>query len=835
MVLPDGYFPLIQNARIKDGIPVVRNGVTQVIASTGLPVGGTYLGAYITDDLKVIAIGDAGAGKLYMWTGAAWSEITATTGAAGNTRLSSASAPVHFAVVREPMVFDMQVFTDPADRYLVVQNLIDYPLIINTKTAYITAGDINKSAPLERPDSKVAAAQPVCGAYFNLQGSVSKTESDAAKMPATITLDSTGQWLQVDLKTTIVDGTNVTFQFPNVSLAVEPYQMFFVYSCADADIFKRLKVSLVTSVGAEYVVYDPDDPVTVPINTVIRGPSNTSYNHAALSLYGVDSGGTDIALPATNYNRVKLTWNGDPPPADIALKIYAIAFGGQIQYGARFAITYFCGGWDSASYREGGGPRTESPPTHCVIERTPTLQEIGGTPLPGVRLAEASGFRYRYRIRYPNPATLSATSPATHLLVYAQYTGSEAEYTLTNWNPPRIGKYTGGAWAYESGTAYTMRTLDVNAEAITRRRIPSEFMTAIPIGSTMLFNGARLFIGNAKIDTTTTGVGQIAITERDYPFRASFRVRNSNGYIDPDSGTYASIPNQTIKRIVEASASPIGADGVIVLSDQGYYSLDASSAAALSAPRWMSPVGTMAARSVGVWQGEVSWLDTELQVRSLKYDAASISKNVVENYLAAIPESQLDRVCGIVFKDCYHIAMSQELGGGQGTVGVFDYRLQAWTFDSKPFDIRDWFVIKSGNHFKLYAVHADLTIHEHESTSTTDNGTAITATIRSKTIAHPEVSSLVLGQAHLRTSALTSTITVTRTAAEDSAKTKSGTISTTASGTITMLWKSDRSGGVVPSLHADAISVTVQLSAVSGFKIFDANIEILEANGGPDA
>lgn len=840
-VLGQGEFALLQNFRLGYRCLETRYGTSSAINANGI-ASGTVLGELDTETYSFRAIADGGTTKLYYRNGSSWDEFTAGSGHHGSTRFSSTTARVRFAIIRSPMMPGMNEFSDPADTYLVAQNGLERARIICLRSDALANDDVAIVASVDPPRISSAVAKPILSKFFTITASsgVSAATSDA-DITAAITTGTYGKFIDISFLTTVDDGDNATITFNSIATTNDPTQFHMVYQGSLDSPWDKIKVSLITSTGTEYVIHDPAQASSVPIVGFASGKAadpNQSYQQVAFDLGRVWSSGSPAAFPTGNYNRIKFTWVGDPLATALPLKIYAAGFGGQIQYGADFGITYFCGQPDptTSPYREGGGSRSESALTPCTLARTQTLGEVGGTPIPGIHLAEQAGFRYRFQISYPNPPTLSATSPITHLLIYGRFVGS-SQMTLANWDPPQVGKYSGGSWVYESGDANTILTETINSERITPRKAPSTFQLPIPIGTEMIYNGGRLAIANARFDTTDTGVGQVAFSVEGEPFRFSYRVTSDDGYINPDSSTIARTENETIEALVPGSNSPLGAENILIFTRRGLYSTDNSDALNLSVLRYLGPHGTLSPKSVVVHEGNIIWLDSNRQVRMMGSEYDIISRGVIEKNLLDIPVARLPFVAACVFEDRLHLAVTPASGSTNINVLVYDFRMQGWTLDVKPHDIIGWQAPYRSNQLQLWSINADRTTSRHEDTSaTTDSGTAIAHAITGATFMGGLNESVVVGEMAVRTTATSATITTTRTMSDGT--TVSGTITLAASGTPFQRdtkspdYTSSFSGSARPIASDPAIKWSLSGNLGVGKKILQVLVEFAQISGG---
>lgn len=853
-VLQRDEVPALSNFRVRAGGLAVRQPIAEVLATTGLP-SGTVLGEHFSESGYYRAIGNATVGcAVYRWvaTSSAWSEITMVSNSRyGTTRFTSSTNAVSFAMVREPAIQGgFSLFLYPEDTYVVWQNGAELPRVANTDLTYQTATNRREVAiinPIAAPSRDQCLASPIWASYLSLNSTVTAVSGTGATLTGSVsTTGGYGRFIDATFKTTIA-GTTTALSVTTTAISIGSFlgQFHLVYDTIDPTFWTNVKVAVMWSDATETIVHDPGVPESVPnIGSASTSEIGQSISQIGFSVrHGYSSAGTVTAWSVpTTCRGFKITWvNATAPAADQRIRIYAAGFGGQVEFGADFMVSYFAGCavfsnvntvtnpsnvFLDTSHR--GGSRVESAGTACKFARTPLLSSVGGTALPGVRLAEQFGFYYKYQVTYPNPESLSSANPVTHGLVYARYSNKNA-LELCGQNFIAVA---GDSYAYYTGSANTPLTCYIDREVGYSRIAPDGSHTQLPIGTVMASNLDRLLVANAKASTSDTANGTLAASEQGYPFRfrATTRFFENTGEVDPRSATKDIIfAGETIKVIAPPVASPFGSDAVVLISDRSYYIVDATNASGLARIRWQGPYGTNDPKSLFSYEGMIGWLDQDRNLRVMGNGMQSLSDDIIEGTLRAIPTTST--AVSTVFRQCLEISWANT--NSTSTVAVFDFRIAKWAFYDKPSIATGSAIVNVSGDNQFWTSASDRKVVRHE--MPTGNGdfgvtTGIASSITFGRFQAPVYGEVVMGSLWVRADAASATFTSTRTTSLGST---TGTINATGSGRIFKI-DQDASGLPVTATGGDDGTITLSATLPAGTVIYQIGLELGIKNGGPD-
>lgn len=846
-VLQRDEVPAISNFRVRAGGLAVRQPIAEVLATTGLP-SGTVLGEHFSESGYYRAIGNSTVGcAVYRWvaTSSAWSEITmASNSRYGTTRFTSSTAAVTFATVREPATAGgFSLFLNSEDTYIVWQNGSELPRIANTDLAYQTDTTRREVAiinPIAAPARDQCLASPGWSSFLSINSTVTAVSGTGATLTGSVsTTGGYGRFIDATFKTTISNTTtSLSVTTTAISLGSFLGQFHLVYDTIDPTFWTNVKVAVMWSDATETIVHDPGVPESVPnIGSASTSEIGQSISQIGFSVrHGYSSAGTVTAWSVpTTCRGFKITWvNATPPAADQRIRIYAAGFGGQVEFGADFIASYFAGcaeasnatGTNTFVSSPRGGSRVESAGTACKFARTPLLAQVGGTALPGVRLAEQFGFYYRYLVNYPNPESLSSTNPVTQGIIYAKWSNKNS-FEICAVKDLTVA---GNSYAYTGGSANTTLTTSIQSEYTYGRIAPDGSHMQLPIGTVMASNLDRLLVANAKVRTSDTANGTLASSEQGYPFRFRATTRFIDGDVDPRSATKDIIfAGETIKAIAPPVASPFGSDSVVLISDRSYYIVDATNASGLARIRWQGPYGTKDPKSVFSYEGMIGWLDQDRNLRVMGNGMQSLSDDIIEDTLRAIPATST--AVSTVFRQCLEISWANT--NSTSTVAVFDFRIARWAFYDKPSIATGSAIVNVSGDYQFWTSASDRKVVRHE--MPTGNGdfgvtTGIASSITFGRFQAPIWGEVVMGSLWVRADAASATFTSTRTTSLGST---TGTINATGSGRIFKI-DQDASGLPVTATGGDDGTITLSATLPAGTVIYQIGLELGIKNGGPD-
>ena len=712
-----GYVAQSVNFRWDGNKATVRYGM---VSDKAAPVAnGTFLGELRNSLGEWIAVADGGSTKIYQWdtAGGTWREISDAT-----TRFTSTTLPVTFSIATVRVFPGVAGFSDTNNAYIVWQNGVELPRIRNAASNF--SGTYTSKVHLRFDDPYPAASrcQPRPLNYFNTQSVTARTnDGGGTASSASTSYSGGGAYETVTFTTSASTSSWAKVQYTGaIALSSAPSQLHIVFKSSDAFIFSRVRVSIFTGSGGtpastEYVVYDPSTNSQalsiVEIDDV--------YSMAVFSLdtvYNTSLSVITTGFPATQVDAIKFNWRDSAPAATTTLNVYYVGFGAGVRWGTEVKCAY----WGDMS-------RAESRGVLCQTVEPPLLKEVGGTPIPNLRLAKSTVVRYRLTAYSTKREGLN--SDATDIIWYIRTPGSLDFYQIDA-SPTSLTGYSSRDWV----------THNIESEDVIPRIAPTEFYESIPIGSCMLALGDRLVVGNARPSdgsSVSSGNSEVWFSKAKYPWRFSQVVDTSEtGEVFPDSAVTVSLDNTEVMRLVTISSANLGADPVIIFTTDGVYSADGSDASSYGRPFRTSPYGTRAPYSVAVDAGMIFYMDTFRQVRTImgRADKGVVSRGVVDDKLSGIPDARISKVSGAIHEDKYYLAFTPNGASYNEQILIYDFRIQGWYTDSTA-STTVFFerlrAVEENSKRKLFFIGRQGTTYQHENSSaTTDSGTAITARIR---------------------------------------------------------------------------------------------------------
>ena len=721
--LGDGEVTQAVNFRFDSGAMTVRYGTALDYASTGLS--GTILGAVRNYLGAWVAMNDGGTTKVYQWGGSSWTEISD-----GTTRITGTSL-VEFEFITEPIYTSVADFNDTNNVYVVWQNGVDVPRIRNAKAGGSYSSRLHQR--LTEPKAVMCKAQFVPVQYFLTQGTLTHTNDGSGHVVFTAPSVSTGGknlLLTCDTSATSSHYATTQFNSGNISFSSAPSQIQIVYKTSDEFIWSKLRVSLLTTGGTQYVLHDPT--LNTFVKTVVI---DDVYSMAIIDIDTVyDSSLTLVTtgLPtSTNFDRFSLKWaDSSSPSASTTLNIYSITFGMAVRPSVQAKVAYF-----------GSNSRSESRGVVCETQPMQLLKDVGGTPIPGLRLSGSPLATYRLKVYSHKRRSLSAN--ATRLIAYIQTAAGEDFYQALQ-DPTDISSTDDSA----------IVQITVDSEDTILRTCPDEKYESIPIGSSMTIMGTRLVVGNARPPgaAASYGNGQVWLSDHDYKHRFSEVVRvAADGSSIAESAVAFKIANAQITAVKTIPAQLFGVDSVFVFSTTSVWSIHGSDSSTLSRPYKQSDYGTRAPRSIACWGGSLYYLDTYRQVRVMtgRDSGQVLSRMYVDDKLAGIPDARIPNVSAVFHDDRYYLAYTPSGSSLNENILIFDMRIQGWYTDSTSASIKYEILhaVEENTKRKIFFTHTDGKFYQHENSSATDDiGTAITARVKFREINADYLAAIYFGR-----------------------------------------------------------------------------------------
>jgi hypothetical protein len=272
-LLGAGEYEQVLNFRTDDQTLRIRNGIVEDADTDGLPADRTFLGGISHELGRWQAVGVGGKTEIYKWSGSAWVEITDAT-----TRFPRATHQVDFTIVSEKVFAGVAEFSSSDNTYLMWQNGIDAPRIRNTSSSgSYTPRILSKFQP---PPESMCKVRFIPTAFFNTQSISARTNSGGGISSATNTASGyTFERFSFTTSTTL--GAHATVQFTSaIALANTSKQMHVVFKSSDQFVWSRCRVSLITSAGTEYILYDP----TLNVESRNIVPIDDTYSQLMLDI-----------------------------------------------------------------------------------------------------------------------------------------------------------------------------------------------------------------------------------------------------------------------------------------------------------------------------------------------------------------------------------------------------------------------------------------------------------------------------------------------------------------------------------------------------------------------
>lgn len=837
--LRPGEWELLQNVRLDDRGLRVRFGITALIAHTsGDTIYGAFVG-YINNVLEVVRAVYRTSGALNKVViermtggGTTWTEISAASGAYGETRFSNSNYAVTFAVAKEVDTSGTAPLANNRE-LLIIQNGISEPRVWDSVGS--TMAKIVEIPALNPPSCRSEATWKY---YWNVNDTITFTGSDA---------DYTNTWAattgaQIIIGTSISNGDDCNVIFNNDlatgSLDDAPArQLHIVFKCTDPSIWQKLTVRLGRTTGPTYYdIHDASATSSTQQNVVIQ-PLGSDYFVAAFSLANASDGGSPatpfLSLSISDLRRLQFEWQGGTLTTAITLNIVAVGFGGAIQGGAQFGLTLF----NDAAHNEGPG-------VVCRSIGGSRLDHVGGATSTGkgLSLPVHSSLYYDYKLDYELPSTSGPTSHgAKYLMVYMKPVGS-AEFLYHS--SEAVYSYS-GSWSETAAiTTKRVRTLTVQTETTTLRPMPDGLHRPIPIGTCMATVSGRLVVGGVVRKSGDSQKGDVWISADQHPFRFRAFVKAFGDNIpDLRSATRVTFPSENVQAFARMSSNILGADNLIIFTDSAVYSLDGSDTVQLSRARRIGPYGTLAPRSVAEHNNQVFWLDQNRNIRVLDSRMTSLSQGRVEDVLTRfITGTNQGGVHGCVHDERYFLwfSIGSYTGYGIGQTNelglVYDIERDAWTQDYHPTYTRafGFSTVVSGLPY-LYAFHSDGRLFRAEDPNATTNtleniDLSMKSGVLNADLWHP----MKVGRIGIVMGAVNQTLVTTRVSFEKASTTVAGSIDVNVSDDVAWKWDQDSSTKTPLAMAGLGIRVWITKSSTSnmgGIRIYSIVAEVDECDG----
>lgn len=609
--LEPGFFAQLTNFRFDSQDVYVRNGCAQVQANGPGPHRGVYHGS-LNGTLTCFAACDVG-GAVRLYTvnlgSGVYTEITATSGANGNTRMTTGKN-VSFAVAKD--LFGAE--------FLVAQNGTDYARVYDATNGC----SIHNPVGLYRPSVSSVFANLDSTAYaYQGYGSNVNFAAPVNSNVGHFGLAALGTGIYgaasnaITINNNVADGDTIVLSLlaGHNGPAFNDFDQLSIWFSGSSLMWNSMQVE-VGSGGTFYTLWDPRNGLNGPAFVTPVDPAN-------ITTYAAVFNGTAGNLPSSgNMQQVRLTWRGAAPSASVVLEVLAIQATAGI-----LSLTSIQGGSSFAYSAYNIVTRGESP-SH-VISSTTTM---AGTNLIGIAvtwtipMSPLLNYIFQLQIALPSATDIGNGVSAANIYYLAE--GSTQWAYLETAGP--FFTYTG---SWPTGSAGQLTNFSVGNPQGANPAIPPPdgYMQTIPKGSCCLSQNQRLYVG---------GVGaagnQVWISDANRQTRFESQVRYYGPNVpDQSSATIVQFPGETVSNLAQLGGRYVGINPVVVFTKTRTWRLDGLNVSTISVPTLVARHGLPYSNAFAEHHGSLYWLDQELQIVSLKGgDVRALTRKKVDDKLA---------------------------------------------------------------------------------------------------------------------------------------------------------------------------------------------------------
>ena len=695
LAIPKQYVALLQNTRVASGPIIARDGDANV--NTNIAAGTVRGGICCSlngTQYWFIAIGNGSTVSIYASTdnGVNWSNISPTSGAYGDTRLTdSSSTPVRFCVVK-----DRPFSGGAAYDLLVIQNGVNAPRIYgkgiamdysyqqpqSTAFTFAAYGMAVVTQPLKpESDGNLTAYTTlynsfVVGNYTSISF-VNGTGITAANSGTS----TTSNYLTVTIASaTYAVGNSCTITFPASIDASQTTQFILIGNCTgDTAWDSHLVVSLIDNSANEILLCDPS---TTPMGYTSIESGSSSY-YGRMIGYPLPSS-TSTTFDWSHVKKIKLSYT-EVPASDITINLYVASAGGATQGGANHAVSFY-----SVDTRQ------ESPAT-VVTKVVPGVLADAGGAIQGFGMIAGNfnipvdpRFYYDYKIYGSPPTTAQKNAGISHALLYRQEYGQDDYYYVrarqvcywynsTEWRYTQTSSTTRTFFYFPVGpTSLYNNIQDFGKPALDSNEICLQIGTATCSANSRLFSTGLLGGASSKLYYSRV----------DRPFAFREFIQFIDGDFVPNSGGSRTFDGEVIQAIVpigslagsaESLGSPtVGTTTLMVLTDYNLYEMSGYDALSLNRATARGPYGTLSPYSVARSRLGIAWLSNSGQVMQYDGSLSFLGLNQVDNKTTTIPAARKVWAGGVYCNDVYRLLYTPTGGSANTKALCYDYRLVAW-------------------------------------------------------------------------------------------------------------------------------------------------------------
>lgn len=696
--LSSGVMSQLYDVRLSDGTVRTRWGSSNILAA----INGTdtYRGSFecIQDGTKKLFVALSNGTYVSIWVstngGTSWTNISPTSGAWGDTRLSDVG-PVYFSLINDKGSTSYDC--------LIIQNGVDSPRVYST----------NKGMSVSAPDTTTIDGYVTYGFRGYDQFATAPTCVASGGSAVTTPTYNGQSYVQLKFNSTATTTANITVQLASVTgslkvpLAVPTGSAYpqwqFLVAPQKADgtydpLWRNVKIEVSdAALGSPtwLTVYDGSQ------NVVTATDDQTNYL---------------IAVPATTFSGINIgtykfrfTWNSSTAPGhDFYMNVYLVAMSGSQQGTTAYSLAL-----------ASSSTRTIAPSKVITRKIIPSFC--------GITLPIATTHYYQLTVGWSYP---SFTAPYDYVNIYRNDVGSNGYYYAT-----QIQAYAySGSWSSTGTSSWIDGDLTVsNVTTDYTREAPWENSQPLPVGTAMAALNNRLMV---------CGGNRFYYSDDVNPFVFSKLVRydTSGNAIATSSGSF-SRTGETFQQIVSVGAlsssseqlgtPQTGAMTCYVLTDKGCYALSGFNALSLNKTINVGP-GTRSPFSVAVIRNSFYYLDDQYQVRMCQYgQTKAISKYLVDDWTKAIPQSRVQWVSGACVDERYYMAFTPVSGSTNTRVLVWNDSIGWESVDRSATPVQGFrtYYDTTANRTKLLAFSTTGLFEYSQPGLTTEFGAQITSRI----------------------------------------------------------------------------------------------------------
>lgn len=644
-----GQFALIDNFSISRLSVTARWGCARLAAQ---PVSGAsfrgcwtgYLGGVWT---RLFAFRVSTATRVYELTSTTWTELTSAS-----TRFST-DGFLQFAARTDVGLTLAGSSVFPRQDGVICGNGTDEPGVVGYASGYTFA---RVAAPGIVNNSPLCVQEVLPAGFFNVKDGTGTaynplasgggvggnlTGADSAGASTTdneidVTFNAAagvGDTLEVTF------GLNGEYEFVAGAIRLDDSRMFHILvedTIADP-VFNYLGIKVYNNTsGVRHTAYSSINPGSLASAAPIYTQSSTGVYLASFDLSGIDTSGM------TDLRRFQLIVER-PIAVNRTFTILAFMAGGQLDAANTAGVVYTL-----------KNSRVETPLFVGEKIRHPLLSNCGGSRARVINVIQPSG-TYWENVMSINDS--SSTTTCDHAIIYRKDPVDE-DYFASNY-----------IQLLATPTRWVFADNNRPDEKDYARKAPSAYTVRPPKASSWCAGNNRLVAGGISGDKS-----RVSFSDEGFPMRfvSVPRDSDSDGNVDPDSGTSLSFPGEEVQRIVALPGAWVGVSPIAILTNKNLWRVEGIDSLSLSRATLMQPHGTMYPRSVVVHKSNLIWLDSERQPRSLD-GPLGIWK--IEDQ---IQDGDPTNAFGIVFKEAYKLAYRAPSGTVNKRVLNFEERLNGW-------------------------------------------------------------------------------------------------------------------------------------------------------------